>query len=75
MGRVATYLGLNSWQEGKAGSPPLPTYAAITARSLHEGAVHAALVDGSVRVVNGNIELGVWRALGTRADREVTAEY
>ena len=61
-------IDYNSWQEGKLdGSTVPPTYAAITSRSYHEGIVHAALVDGSVRSISENISLAIWRALGTRA--------
>ena len=40
--------------------------AIISARSKHIGGVHAQMADGSVRFVSENIDLGVWRALGTR---------
>lgn len=51
------------------------TYAAITARSYHEGLVHTLLMDGSVRAVSNGILLSTWRALGTRAGDEVVSEY
>jgi type II secretory pathway pseudopilin PulG len=57
----------NSWQEGKlSGGTVPPTYAAITSRSYHAGIVQVILMDGSARSVSENIDLGVWRALGTR---------
>ncbi len=65
----------NNWQEGKgvnADEPTLhPTYAAITARSYHEGGVNTAMLDGSVHWVANDIDLGVWRAYSTRAGEEV----
>ncbi len=64
----------NSWQEGKNGNAGPPTYAAITSRSYHPGAVHVAMMDGSVRSVASEIDLSVWRALGTRHGREVVGE-
>ena len=65
---VVLDIDYNSWQEGKLdGSTVPPTYAAITSRSHHEGMVHSLLADGSVRAVSENLNLGIWRALGTRA--------
>jgi prepilin-type N-terminal cleavage/methylation domain-containing protein len=61
----------NSRQEGQ--SENQRTYAAVTARSYHPGAVNALLMDGSARAVSNGIELSVWRALGTRAGGEVVA--
>ncbi len=42
-----------------------PTYAAVTSRSYHPGVVQSAMMDGSVRTV-GDIDIEVWRAMGTR---------
>jgi prepilin-type N-terminal cleavage/methylation domain-containing protein len=56
----------NSWQEGKNGKAGNPSYAIVTSRSHHTGIVNVALVDGSVRSVGENIDLQIWRALGTR---------
>ena len=61
----------NSWQEGKDGINGSPTYASITTRSFHTGVIQAALMDGSVQAIANEIDLEVWRALGTRAGREV----
>ncbi len=63
----------NSCREGA--SCTSPTYAAVTARSYHTGIVHVLLMDGSVRSVSENINLGIWRALGTRSGNEVPKEF
>ena len=65
----------NSWQEGRDGGNGNPSYAIITSRSYHEGVVQAALMDGSARVISENIDLGIWRSLGTRGGGEVVGEY
>ena len=57
-------------QEGK--SATTPTWAAVTARSYHPAGINIALMDGSVRWVADTIELGVWRAMITRAGGEPT---
>ena len=61
-------------QEGKnhfASTPETsPTYAAITARSYFPGSVNVAMMDGSVRTIENNINIGVWRAISTRAGKE-----
>jgi prepilin-type N-terminal cleavage/methylation domain-containing protein len=44
---------------------PSPTFAAVIARSFHAGAVQSAMMDGSVRAI-GEVDLAVWRAMGTR---------
>ena len=49
--------------------------AIMTARSLHTGGAHTALADGSVKFVSNSIDLGVWRAAGTRAGGEVQGEW
>ena len=42
--------------------------------SRHEGGVHLLLCDGAVRFVSENIDLGLWRSIGTRAGGEVQGE-
>jgi hypothetical protein len=37
--------------------------------------VHSLLGDGAVRAISSSIDLRIWRALGTRAGREVTGEF
>jgi prepilin-type N-terminal cleavage/methylation domain-containing protein len=62
-----------SWREGTTNTRV--TYAALPARSFHEGIVHALLVDGSVRSISENLDRIVWQRLGTRAGGEVTGEF
>jgi prepilin-type N-terminal cleavage/methylation domain-containing protein len=62
-----------SWREGTHATRV--AYAALPARSYHEGLVHALLMDGSARSVSENIALVVWQALGTRAGGEVVGEF
>ena len=52
-----------------------PTYAAVTARSWHTGIVNTVLMDGSVRSISENIDLGTWRNLGQRDDGNVVGEF
>lgn len=55
-------------QEGK--SPLTKTFAAVTARSYHPGAVVVAVMDGSARSIASDISLDVWRAQSTRNQAE-----
>lgn len=48
-------------------------HAALTARSPHAGGVTVAMLDGSVRFVNSQIALRVWRAIGTVSGRETVS--
>ena len=52
-----------------------PELAMITARSLHPGGVQLAMVDGSVRFVDDEIDLEIWWKLGTPQDGEVIEEF
>jgi prepilin-type N-terminal cleavage/methylation domain-containing protein len=52
-----------------------PQRIATTANSNHTGGIHTLLADGSVRFVNQNVDLGVWRAIGTRAGGERVSEF
>lgn len=52
-----------------------PQRIATTANSKHTNTVNALLFDGSVRTVSYSINLGTWRALGTRAGNEVVGNY
>lgn len=55
--------------DGVAGKAAVP--GVMPARSRHGGGVQAMTMDGAVRFVADGIELGVWRALSTRAGGEV----
>jgi prepilin-type N-terminal cleavage/methylation domain-containing protein len=70
-GGIEYDIDYNSWQEGKDGIAGNATFASITSRSHHVGLVHAAYLDGSVTSISDSIDLKVWRAMGTRANREV----
>lgn len=52
-----------------------PTFAAVTSRSYHTGIVNVVLMDGSVRSLSENIDLGTYRNLGARADGNVLGEF
>jgi prepilin-type N-terminal cleavage/methylation domain-containing protein/prepilin-type processing-associated H-X9-DG protein len=68
---AGTYsIDVTSIRDGE--STTQPTYAAVTARSFHPNAVNVAMLDGSVRAVSDDIELGIWRSAGTRAGEETT---
>jgi prepilin-type N-terminal cleavage/methylation domain-containing protein/prepilin-type processing-associated H-X9-DG protein len=64
-----------NWQEGKDLNAAIPnntrTYAAVTARSYFSGMVNVAMMDGSVRAIPNEINLGVWRAISTRNGKEI----
>ncbi len=61
--------------EEEGDSNTTPTYAAVTSRSHHVGTVTSLLADGSVRSISENIDMFVWRALGTRNGGEVVGEF
>jgi prepilin-type N-terminal cleavage/methylation domain-containing protein len=52
-----------------------PTYAAVTTRSFHTGIVNSLMMDGATRTVSENIDINVWRGLGSRAGGEVIGEF
>jgi len=47
-----------------------PSRMASAANSRHPGGVHVVMCDGAVIFASNSIDLGVWRAIGTRASRE-----
>lgn len=49
--------------------------ANMPASSRHTGGVHVLLADGSTRFVSQNINLTVWRSVGTRNGGEVVGDY
>ena len=52
-----------------------PTYAAVTSRSFHVGMVNSLMMDGSTRSFSENMDVNVWRALGTRAGGEIVSDF
>ena len=49
------------------------SYGWRASRSFHSGGVNVALADGACRFVRDEVDLGVWRALSTRAGEETDA--
>lgn len=47
----------------------------VTTHSRHPGGVHSLLCDGSVRFVSENIDIMVWKAVGSRNGGEAVAEF
>ncbi|MAT13688.1 MAG: prepilin-type cleavage/methylation domain-containing protein [Planctomyces sp.] len=65
-----------SCREARSGCEGQTTYAAITARSYHEGVVFCMYLDGSVHAISENISLEIWRALGSYNGGEpITANF
>ena len=52
-----------------------PTTNLMSARSRHSGGVQSANCDGSVRFVQNNINIDIWRALSTRRGAEVIGNF
>ncbi len=42
----------------------------VAPSSRHVGGVHVLMGDGAIKFVTSNIDLQLWRAVGTRAGRE-----
>ncbi|MEO2045374.1 MAG: DUF1559 domain-containing protein [Pirellulales bacterium] len=61
------------WNNKRVGkSDTEVTYAAVTSRSYHAGGVvNVAMMDGSVQIMNSDIDLTTWRSLSTRDGEEV----
>jgi prepilin-type N-terminal cleavage/methylation domain-containing protein/prepilin-type processing-associated H-X9-DG protein len=49
----------------------ITTFGLLTPRSQHPGGVNVLMGDGSIRFVNENVSLAVWRGLGTRNGGEL----
>ncbi|MBA4105358.1 MAG: prepilin-type cleavage/methylation domain-containing protein [Pirellula sp.] len=47
----------------------------FASRSRHPGVVNVALLDGSVRAVNDDVDITTWRRLGSSQDDEVLGSY
>ncbi len=65
---VTYSIDLTTMRDGE--SMNVPTYAAVTARSYHSAMVNVLLMDGSCRSVSDNVDMGVWRSIGSRAGGE-----
>ena len=60
-------IDLSSTREAVlASGSPQATYAAVTARSHHDGIVNVAFLDGAVRTIASSIDATAWQALGSR---------
>jgi prepilin-type N-terminal cleavage/methylation domain-containing protein len=78
VGGVVYDVDFNSWRERHPIDSDYDaakiTYAAVTARSYHSGlVVNAAMMDGSVHAVSGDVDLHVWRGLATRNGDETVS--
>jgi hypothetical protein len=54
----------------EAASTSKVTFAAVTARSYHPGGVSVAFMDASTHFIPDDLDLKIWRAMGTRAGQE-----
>jgi prepilin-type processing-associated H-X9-DG protein len=52
-----------------------PTKATMPCSSRHPGGAQTAMADGVVRFVTENVDVHVWRAVGTRAGNEVVGKF
>jgi prepilin-type N-terminal cleavage/methylation domain-containing protein len=52
-----------------------PSRISTTANSRHVGGVHVVMADGAVRFVSENIDVNVWRAVGTRKGGEIVSNF
>ncbi len=68
---AADDVDYNSWQEGKNGKEGNSSYAIVTSRSYHKDYVHIVLLDGSSHSVSNDIDLEVWRILGSRESGKI----
>jgi prepilin-type processing-associated H-X9-DG protein len=48
---------------------------AVSARSYHDGGVNVVFADGAARFVSENVDLSVWRALGSVRGEEVATDF
>lgn len=72
----------NSFCDANAKPPCTGTYTAwnnrdlvYSARSLHDGGVHALLGDGAVRFISENIDLNTWQYLGMLNDGNSIGDF
>ena len=64
-------VDFSSQQEGRDALSE--TYASVTSRSWHPSGVNVARMDGSVGFVSDDVQLEVWRAVGSISGGEVTS--
>lgn len=64
-----------SQREGNPAGTLNRTFAIVTSRSYHVGIVQSLLMDGSVRSISNNINIGIWRGLSTRRGGEILGEF
>jgi len=71
------WTAYNHYHRPNSSIPDMGTcgYGIFAARSEHAGGAQLALCDGSVRFISENIDLGVWRAVGTRATGDIAPEF
>ena len=60
LGKLCDGLGDDNWR-----------WNVVAARSWHGGSVQVVLGDGAVRAVSENVDVDVWRGVGTRSGGEV----
>lgn len=68
-------VDFNSQREDNPEGTPNRTYAVVTSRSHHVGIVNSLMMDGAVRTISENLNVGIWRGLGTRSGGEVVGEF
>jgi prepilin-type N-terminal cleavage/methylation domain-containing protein/prepilin-type processing-associated H-X9-DG protein len=79
-GSMYNHMATPNWKGTDCGAgsaiDDVPGEAAIiSARSQHTGGANVTMGDGSVHFVSDNIDLGTWRALGSRNGGEVIGEF
>ncbi|MBA3313266.1 MAG: DUF1559 domain-containing protein [Planctomycetota bacterium] len=52
-----------------------PTKASMPPSSQHTGGVCLLMTDGAVHFASNSINIGIWRALGTRSGKEAVGEF
>jgi prepilin-type N-terminal cleavage/methylation domain-containing protein len=73
--RNAPKEGMPCTQVGNGGNHANNLNLFAAARSDHAGGVQACLGDGSVRFFSENIDLTIWRGLGTRGGGETLGDF
>ena len=68
-GEIEHDVDWTNQQEGK--SATVPTYAAVTSRSYHDGGVNIVRMDGSAQFVADGVDVPVWQAMFTRSGGDI----